>query len=69
MLTEMAPLILPAITITSSSNIFILNPDRNYGGYDGSGASHQRKNLYEEEVEIDTGAYNPTYDAPVVDSS
>jgi hypothetical protein len=69
MLTEMAPLILQAITITNSSNIFIINRFRNYGGYDGSGAGHQRKNLYEEEVEIDTGAYNPTYEEPVVDSS
>ena len=65
----MAPPIIPAIPITNSSNIFILKTSRNYGGYDGSGAGHQRKNLYEEEVEIDTGAYNPTYEAPVVDSS
>lgn len=54
-----------ATTFNRSSKRFTSKTFRNYGGgYDG-GAGQQRKNLYEEEVEIDTGAYVPqTYDGP-----
>jgi hypothetical protein len=50
----------------SNSKIIIykLNFRNNYGAYDASGsqsnsAQQQRRNLFEEEVEIDTGAQIP----------
>ena len=58
-LMRMARVRAQATTFNRSSKRFTSKTFRNYGGgYDG-GAGQQRKNLYEEEVEIDTGAYVP----------